>query len=101
MKIKIKVEDKDKYLEIPLNRNEIREVYDELWESIIYYNEKWKKLDKHKKRTYKILAKLQDKLVHLVHDVIDKGAVYELGDNLKIKKKSVHYFERKPRWKKL
>ena len=98
MKIKVKIEDKNKYLEIPISKKEVRELYDELWHMIFYYNERWKKLTKKSKSAYKIILKFQDKLEHLVHDVIDKGIVYELGDNLKIKKRMVHYIKKEPRW---
>ena len=65
---------------------------------ISYYNDKYKRLDKDRKRTYKVLAGLQNKLMHLVHDVIDKGVVYELKNDKFIKKKNPFYHKR-PRWK--
>ena len=100
MKIKIKVENKNKCLEIPLKIEEIREVYDELWHSILDYSEKYKKLSKDKKKTYKILSNLQNKLMHLVHDIIDKGIVYRLKDNKWVKEKKP-YYNKIPKWKRL
>ena len=96
MKIKIKVENKNKYLEIPFSAEEIKEVYDELWHSILYYDEKYKKLSKDKKKTYKILSKFQFKLMHLVHDIIDRGICYRYEAKKRIKE--IHY-HKKPTWK--
>ena len=59
MKTKIRVEDKIKFLEIPIEVKEIRVLYDELWSVILRYDDKYKKLDKERKRTYKILTGLQ------------------------------------------
>ncbi len=100
MKVKIRVEDKNKFVEVPIKVEEVRELYDEIWRVISYYNDKWKKLSKDRKRTYKILCGLQDKLMHLVHDIIDKGIVYELKNDKFIKKKSP-YYHKKPKWRTL
>jgi len=96
MKIKIRIEDKKRYIDIPIEVKEIREVYDELWHSIIYYDEKYNKLSKDKKKTYKILTVLQRKLMHLVHDIIDRGICYRYEAKKRIKE--IHY-HKKPNWK--
>lgn len=100
MKIKIKIEDKNKHIIIPLKKEEVRAIYDELWHSISYYNEKYKKLPKDKKKEYEILANLQNKLMHLVHDIIDKGVVYSFKDNKSVREKKPIYVIKKPNWKK-
>ena len=100
MKIKIKVEDNKKCLEIPLKIEEIRELYDELWRTVIYYDENYKKISKDRRRTYKILASLQMKLMHLVHDIIDRGVVYKL-ENDKFIKEKIPSYHKKPKWKKI
>jgi|SRR3989344_7430167 len=100
MKIKIKIEDKNKHITLPVKKEEIRAIYDELWQSLSYYNEKYKKLPKDKKKTYKILTNLQNKLMHLIHDIIDKGVVYNIKNNKSIKLKKPFYVIKKPNWKK-
>jgi len=98
MKIKIRVESRKKYLNIPIRLEEIREVYDELWHSILNYDEKYKKLSRDQKKTYKVLSGFQNKLRHLVHDIIDKGIYYRIETNKWIKEKKPHY-HKKPKWK--
>ena len=62
----------------------------------IYYDEKYNKLSKDKKKTYKILTVLQRKLMHLVHDIIDRGICYRYEAKKRIKE--IHY-HKKPNWK--
>ena len=40
-----------------------------------------------KKKTYKILTVLQRKLMHLVHDIIDRGICYRYEAKKRIKEK--------------
>jgi len=97
MKIKIRVEKKNKFLEIPISKEEIREIYDENWDSIMYYDEKYNKLSKDKKKTYKNLASLQKKLMYLIHDVLDEGVYYTMEKGKFVKSKKPHY-NKKPSW---
>lgn len=85
-KSKAKIKLKHYYKEIGLTVREIRHLYDLMWD------------------LYEVLSMHDalppvDKMMHLVHDVIDEGKVYKLeGD--KIIPAGIKYVVQKPNWKK-
>ena len=98
MEISLIIKEKNKSLNIPITKEEIRTVYDKLYHNISYYNENRKKLKKYQKEGYKNLIEFHNKLMFLVHDVIDKGKVYRIEGKKSILEKKPHYIVKKPKW---
>lgn len=81
IKISIRIEKEDKYIEIPLKVKEIRKLYD----IYLFTREK--------------IDSIAKKLMFLIHDVIDDGTVFTYKNGKLVKLKEKHYIIRKPKWR--
>jgi hypothetical protein len=97
MKISICVEKGNRKAEVPLTDREVRGVYD-----LLYICGDCKHCEHLLELNHISLGKLDDKLMHLVHDVIDEGKMY--SEQKKGKKRVFkldperHYLVKKPKW---
>lgn len=99
VKITILVEDfcEGKFLEIPLTSKECSLLHDIALSLDLDMRHLMNAYPKHSERLVK-------KLVHLRHDVLDKGRVYAIdidADTMMVKRKknaSPHYLVKKPKW---
>lgn len=115
MKIKIVIEDKDKFIEIPVPLKELKAVYDSLYFGFFdadFYRSL--RMNNVMKEVYSF----HDKVEWIIHDIINEGKVYEERKQiyhmaLKGKKgktiqqkggfrlaKGRHYVVKKPEWRK-
>ena len=96
MKIKIVFEDKKLGVcEVPITRKELDDIYDIGFQLI---PEKGDKIFGEKRTGF---WKFQERLGHIIHDILDKGLTYriEFKKGKMISHPEIHYWQ-KPKWRK-
>lgn len=93
MKIRLVIEKKDRFVEVPLSVKMLRDVMDIIW----YVNE-----DPNMRLMKIDIAALVKKFGHIIYDIIDDGKVYiwDEKDGKFVFKEARDYIYKRPKWKK-